>query len=198
MINLYGSLAKRFEKKYSISPKNINIVVTSASEMMRALEANFKGFKKLIREKGLYHISTGEDLNESKGLEENEIEMVFKSNSWHVIPVINGCGGNGVGQTIVGAVLFVVGIVFSAYGYYNIGVPLSRWGLVIALGGVAQMLASSPNTDYGSSEKQDERRSYLFSGPTNAVEPGTSIPVVYGEVYVGSITVSGGLSVENV
>lgn len=198
MISLYGSLARAFEKKYGISARNIPIKVRSVSEAMKAMEANFAGFRAMIKRRGLYHISRGDVLETGKPVPEAEVEMAFGETSFHIMPVVAGCGGKGVWQTIAGVVLIVVGVIASAYGYGAVGGPMIKMGFAMVVGGVAQMLASSPGADYGASEKVDERKSYLFNGPTNAVEPGTTIAVAFGKTWVGSAVASGGIVVEDI
>ncbi len=197
MISLYGSMARIFERRYRTSAKNIPIQVNSVGEAMKAMEANFNGFKQLIRKKGLYHLVRGKDLQKGRTVAVDELDMTFGEKDWHVIPVAAGCK-DGVAGVVWGAVLFVAGAVTN---YFLPGNPVSAYmmkaGVVLMVGGAAQMLAPSPHglTDR---EKPDEKASYLFNGPVNAVEPGTTIPVGYGEFFVGTITVSGGLKVEKI
>lgn len=195
MINLYGSLAKHFEKKYKATNK-LPIRVSSLREAMLAMEANFPGFKRLLRKKGHYHVVRGSDLVQGRTVLEPEISMNFGESDWHILPVAMG-GKQGVVQTIIGAVLVIVGAVATAFGYGAIGVPMMKMGVALMIGGIAQMMAPSPN---GSLERErpEERPSYLFSGPVNSVEPGTPIGVGYGEFFVGTVTVSGGVRTEKI
>jgi len=180
MINLYGSLGKRFKKKYDVSPINIPINVRSVSELMNAMEANFKGFKKLINKKTKYNISRGDNIENSKTTQKEELELCFDEATWNILPVAFGFK-EGVLQTVIGGLLVVAGLALSATGLGVIGGPMIKLGMAAALGGVAQMLASTPSTDYGSTESADENPSYLFTGPTNSVGIGAAIPVIYGK-----------------
>lgn len=193
MIRIYGKLARQFKKRYGTDPRAIPIRVESASEMMRALDANFPGFRRLLNRSGYYRVTS-----DDKVVPESEVEMNFLgSREWSIMPAAAGSKEGGVLQTIAGAVLIVVGVVASAYGYGAIGSPLIKMGAAMMIGGVGQMLTGTPDMgDPGANEAQDERRSFLFSGPTNVVEPGTTIPLVYGEIFVGSIAVSGGEIIE--
>ena len=188
MIRLYGSLARKFERKYK-SHTRLPINVSSIAELVRAMEANFPGFKQLIRKKGLYHIVRGADLEKGRTVRAREVEMTFNDTDWHILPVAAGCGGKGgVVQTIIGAVLFVAGAVMQ-------NPALMQVGLAMTLGGVAQMMAPSPGGALDR-ENPEEKPSYLFNGPVNTIEPGTTIGVGYGEFFAGTITVSGGIKVE--
>ena len=59
------------------------------------------------------------------------------------------------------------------------------------MGGIAQLLSPSPKFDIGKS-KNDETSS-TFSGARNTQNPGVPVPIVYGELIVGSHLVSVGI-----
>jgi predicted phage tail protein len=65
-------------------------------------------------------------------------------------------------------------------------------GLYFALSGAAQMLTPTPSND-----SFDDPNSFTFNGILNTINAGVSIPVVYGEVFTGSIIVSAGLDTED-
>lgn len=196
MIHLYGALAKKF-------PKKNNIIVNSVSEAICALEANFKGFRNAFKKDRKYIVVRGDTLKTGKSITEEEIDMNFSERDWHILPVPAGYGGNnGVFSMILGAVMIVAGVVVTGLSYgwaAPVGQAMIGMGVGMMLGGVAQMLAPSPPTyDYGDREKPDERPSYLFDGPKNQIEPGLTIPLIYGQSFIGSIFISGGLEIEKV
>lgn len=198
MIRLYGSLAKKFEDKFDYDPKNIKIKVNSVEEFMKAMEANFQGFKELINKSGFYRVIRG-TFKEGKDVEEKEVEMTFKETEWRMIPLAAGAGGKGgMFAAIAGVVLIAVGAVASFYGYSAIGVPLMKLGLALVIGGVAQMLAPQPGTGNYGDREVDKKPSYLFNGPVNTSQPGVTIAVVYGKSHIGSAFISGGLTVTDV
>jgi predicted phage tail protein len=188
-ISLYGGLARAFQKRYNYSPKNISIKAKTVKDVMSALEANFPGFRTLLKKAGYYRVANGVDLYNGHGIDENEVEMKFGTQSWHIMPVAAGCGA--VARIVLGVVLIVVGVIYPPLGF------LVSVGVGFIVGGVAELLAPSPASNAGEGEKPNERPSYLFDGPRNTVEPGLTIPVVYGESFIGSITVSGGIRVMN-
>ena len=190
-INLYGSLARKFEKKYKHDAKGIKIAVRSPREMMSALEANFPGFKTLMKKTGYYRVAKGESLHNGQQIKPKEVEMRFSKDSWHMMPIAAGCGDNGFFSVVLGIVLVVISYLVPAFA--PIGYKL---GAALILGGIAQMLSPNPAIgNYGDNEKPDENPSYLFDGPVNSVEPGLTIPVAYGHTFVGSISVSGGIRI---
>lgn len=193
MISLYGSLARRFEKKFGHSAKNISIPVRSGSEMMRAMEANFKGFRTLVKRSGLYRVTRGAALTCGRNIGADEIDVRFSEEDWHIIPAAAGCK-SGWGQVLLGAVLIGASF-FVPIG----GSVLFGMGVSMSLGGIAQELSPNPGvSDYGERENPEERPSYLAGGPVNSVEPGLTLPVAYGDCWCGSITVSGGMKVEDI
>ena len=44
----------------------------------------------------------------------------------------------------------------------------------------------------------DPRKSYSFSGIQNVSRQGVPVPIIYGEVFTGSIVVSAGINTEEV
>ncbi len=93
----------------------------------------------------------------------------------HVHPAMVGAGGKGVMQTIMGAVLIVVGVVLDVFSYGTAGNAFIAAGIGMMAGGIIQMLMPSPS----STGQSDEKSRYL-SGAKNTVAIGTRIPLVYG------------------
>lgn len=182
MIVLYGALRKKFGK-------TINCKVNSLAELMKAAEANRPGFRNSIKVDSDYVIRRGDTFKDGKDVTEAEAEMLFSEDTWHVLPLAVGHKG-GIFQTIIGAVLTVVGVYFEQGWLVNIGVGMM-------LGGVANMLAPAPTVaNYSDRNDPDERPSYLFNGPVNRTQPGCAVPLIYGkDVWVGSVFVSGGLEI---
>lgn len=197
MISLYGSLARTFKKKYKIDPRNIPISVSSGVELLKAMEANFIGFRQMFKKSGLYKVKRGCFVN-GRNITEDELEMSFNEKIWHIIPMAAGCKKQGVVTFILGAVLVVVGAFLSVYGQAW-ATTIMGAGYSMMFGGVAQMLTNTPGvSDYADRENPEGRPSYLSSSPVNAVEPGLTLPVGYGDFWCGSITVSGGMKVAKI
>lgn len=196
-ISLYGNLGRAFTRKYKRSAKNIKIKCDTIKDVIFALDANFPGFRKLFRKFMHYRVVNGKTLLEGNHLSKEEIELKQSKRIWHIMPVAECCGGNGILTSIIGIVLMVVGYVLSPYTG-GASLVLTKIGAAVLFAGISQMLSPSPNTDYGNNEKPAEKPSYLFDGPTNSVEPGLARPLVYGEVFIGSVTVSGGVRIVDI
>ncbi|RWB08775.1 MAG: tail assembly protein [Mesorhizobium sp.] len=92
----------------------------------------------------------------------------------HIVPQFNGGKSGGLGQILIGAALIAIGVfTFGATTFW--GSMLLKVGALSLLGGLAQLLAPTPEND----TSKDQSR-YLGS-PKNTVSIGTRIPILYGE-----------------
>ncbi len=187
---LYGRLRKEFGERFDFD-------IASPGEAIRALEANFRGrFKNALRE-GEYRIGYGEH----DGIAAEMINMRTGQDEIHIEPVVAGSGGGSTGtiiRTVIGASLlvsaaFTGGATFAgAAALTNISFSL---GTGLLLSGVSELLSPTPKVaDYGNREQTPP--SFLFNGALNLSEQGATIPLVYGRMRVGGVTVSTGLTVE--
>lgn len=104
------------------------------------------------------------------------------------MPRVRGAGKNGgLIQTVVGAVLIVVGVMTSSAG----GGALVAAGIGMVAGGVAQMLTKPPKMKEFSGT--DAGRNSAFSNLSNTTAQGRPMPLAYGRVYAGSRVVSQGV-----
>ena len=84
------------------------------------------------------------------------------------------------------------GFVAGSAGASALTVALGNLGLYFALSGAAQMLTPTPeDTNF------DDPNSFNFNGILNTINAGSAIPVVYGEIFTGSIIVSAGIDTED-
>ena len=204
---LHGHLADKYGGRFDLD-------VDSVAGAIALLRANFSSFARDVVGHS-YRIWVGKT-----NISRDELINPAKGQDIHIVPVIHGAGGmNGLrgdvagfligphmfkpeskmGQVvriIVGIVLIVVGVIFSEFGgmYWGVGI-----GMGLLLGGVSDYLTfsslkklSMPTTE-GSSNKV----SRYFSGPVNMVGQGNPVPVLYGQLLIGSQVVSGGLSDED-
>lgn len=118
-----------------------------------------------------------------------------------IVPVVIGSKQAGLFQTILGAVLVVVGV---AIGYFTgwtgvgwaIGSKIALMGGAMMLGGVVQML--SPQTaGLASKQDSDNQASYAFGSVTNTAAQGYPVPLLYGKRRIGGAIISAGIYVED-
>ena len=70
-------------------------------------------------------------------------------------------------------------------------------GASLVLSGVSDMLFPQPKMPQFSSE-QDPRLSFSFSGTQQTSRAGTPVPLVYGEIFTGSVVISSSIDTEQV
>jgi predicted phage tail protein len=181
-IHLHGQLGKEFGERWSLELDD-----RSAAGAVRALEALRPGFLNAIERlipavEGFEVEVNGRDIHE-KELEMQGCDVV------HFTPILQGADTKGILTIVAGVALIAVGVVMMVYGV-PFGANVAMLGAAIALGGVARLLMSTPSLD--AADKTKQRSSYVFSGPVNVVGEGECIPVLFGEMIIGSVVVSAG------
>lgn len=187
---LYGELGKLYGKYHKYAVKNV-------PEAIRALDANFSGFTKSIREDGQYKV-----VIDKKTIGEQDLGKIANT-SIKIIPLVHGAG-RGLGQAILGIALITVawynpmgwGLTASTKAGITAGsLALSTMkyvGMSLLLGGVSQMLTKTPSLSAGS-DRPDNKPSYAYDGAINTAAQGNPVPLAYGRVLAGSQVISTGL-----
>lgn len=190
-IHLHGMLSK-----YA---KSVDLEVDTASEAVRALCVNFPGMREDI-EAGQWSIVRGKSVDDGLSLDEDQV-AAFKLGKadLHIIPVIAGAKNNGGAlKLLLGAALIAVSFGFATalaspilgiQGAMTYGGAIGMAGASMALAGVSALLAPE-------SKSKEEERSFTFNGPQGSVRQGVGVPIVYGELIVGSVMISGGFDVD--
>lgn len=190
-IELGGILGKTFGKVHHRS-------ISTTHEATRALAATVKGFEQFMissKRRGLtYAVFRGK-----KNIGVDDLSFPVTGEVIRIVPVAMGSKKAGALQTILGAVLVVVGVVI---GYFSggtlsaVGYGMAKMGAVMMLGGVVQML--SPQTaGLASKQDADNRASYAFGGVTNTAAQGYPVPLLYGKRRIGGAIISAGIYVED-
>lgn len=186
-IRLHGPLAKDFGKVWHLD-------VQSVQEAVQAIEANMAGFRRRIMdlaEKGMvFRVRT-----KNHDYDNDDVHMQLGSSIKRVdiIPLVIGASA-GV-RFVIGAILTYVGYVVSLIPGYNfIGMAMVSVGLSLMVGSVAEWLTPKATKPDGPTSLQ----SWTISGPTNTVDQGMPVPVIYGEVLTGGYVISGGISVSQI
>ena len=189
-IVLYGELGKRFGKYHTFSVRN-------AAEAIRALKANFRGFASFMtsaHEHGLgFKIFSGHsDLDYGDLANPTGEKDVIR-----IVPVLMGSKSGWV-RILIGAAVVYTGSLIAGAGAASgnplvagLGTAVMSYGVSMIIGGVVQLLSKPPATP-GSPESRN-RDSYIFNGPENTSAQGRPVPVVYGEMIVGSAVISAGI-----
>lgn len=187
-IELGGILGKTFGKTH-------HRLIYRVHEASRALAATVKGFEQFMissQRRGLtYAVFRGK-----KNIAEENLGFPVSGEVIRIVPVILGSKKAGVLQTILGAVLVVVGAVATYFGGGVIGVPMMQFGGAMMLGGIVQMLSPQP-AGLASKQSADNKASYAFGGVTNTAAQGNPVPLLYGKRRIGGAIISAGIYVED-
>lgn len=187
-IKLYGHLGKQYGKLH-------NYTVRNPLEALRALEANYKGFKQSLLDKaiaGYKIIVDGQDRSYKEQLEypaDTEIKIV---------PIVKGSGNNTV-SIIIGIVLIVVawwnpygwGTIACSAGELSAGeaviAAMYATGVSLIMSGVSGLLMPKPIVQ--DARYAEENSGKYFNGPANMSLAGSPVPLAYGKVMTGSVVV---------
>ncbi|QQK59735.1 tail assembly protein [Shewanella sp. LC6] len=187
-IKLSGSLAKKFGREHKRF-----LDTGTTTEAFSALKNTLQGFELFIKEQaklGLRYAifrngrNTGQDEFDLAGTREIRI-----------VPVIAGGKRAGVMQTILGAVLIVVGVFTTIFGDYSGSVI--QLGVAMVAGGVVQMLSPQAKGLKGR-EAAENAPSYAFGGAVNTTAAGNPVGIGYGKRRIGGAIISAGIYAEDI
>jgi len=195
-IKVYGRLA-RF-----LGERTFEAEISSPTDAFKFLLANFPSAESHMMEQS-YCVKIGDyEINET------ELDIPVGQQEIKIVPVVVGAR-RGLGRFILGAVLIgaavfapTVGLGLGqgtsafAFGTSGGGALLAaagNLGIYLALSGAAQML--TPTEDLGGAS--DDPASFTFNGIQNTIRAGVAIPVVYGEIFTGSLVISGGVDTDD-
>ena len=195
-VKVYGHLAEHCGQSV------FEALVRVPADAIRFLLCNFPELRSLMRD-GYYKVAVGKyDLQLADHPEQLHYPMVA-DDVVKVIPVVSGAGGRGVGQILLGAALITAAVVLapvsggastgflgatgSGFLSASASVAAGNLGLALTLGGIATMITPVPQLPEAPGEGQG---GFGFSGMQNTSQEGIPVPVVYGEMIVGSVVLS--------
>ncbi|EPW7977016.1 tail assembly protein [Cronobacter turicensis] len=187
-VRLYGALGARFGREH-------RLVITSPAEACRALSVIIPGFEQYMQTAHLRGLRFAV-FKGKKNIGQDELKHHSGEADIRIAPVIAGSKRAGVLQTILGAVLVVVGAIGmtigQAWGGATWGPYALQAGIGLMAGGVVQMLSPQPG---GLASRQDPANapSYAFGGPVNTTAMGNPVGLLYGEREIGGAIVSAGI-----
>ncbi len=204
-IKLYGELAE------FVGHKEFEVKADTLAHAVSFLINNFEGIDKFMNPK-YYQVKVG-----NYAIDESEINHPIGQEDIHFTPVITGAG-RGFGRILLGAaliglafipfagsgtglgMLFGKGPVFGIHKLGQVGMlskALAGVGASLVLSGVSEMLFPLPKLDDFNSE-EDPRLSFSFNGIQQTNRAGTPVPIVYGEIFTGSVVISASVDTEQV
>ena len=191
-IKVYGRLAK------FLGERTFEAEVKTPIDTFKFLLANFPNLERHMMEQN-YCVKVGK--NE---IDETQLFDPMGKQEIKIVPVAVGARRLGrvlAGVALIGAAILLPGaapaltaggFVAGSAGASALTVALGNLGLYFALSGAAQMLSPVQNDT-----TTDDPNSFNFNGILNTINAGSAIPVVYGEVFTGSIIVSAGIDTED-
>ena len=200
-IRLYGNLGRKFGRVHRLA-------VSSVQEAIRALRVVCPGFEQELmtsKDRGIgYGIWVGkENLKDTK-----QFRYPVGNNDIRIAPILMGAKRGGLMQIFIGIVIVVAavwtggaaagagagaGSFLGVTGGYAVA---AQMGAALALGGLVQFLSPVSSVS-GSGSSSDNGSSYNFSGAVNTQAQGGPVPLLYGEMTVGSAVISAGIYAED-
>ena len=182
-IRLHGQL-RQFGESFRLAVK-------SPAEAIKALCVQIPGFERFLSN------------SKSRGLEFavfrdkrniGEKELTYNGvGDIRIAPVVVGSKRGGILQTIVGAILIVVGVIFSATPF---GTPLIGAGIGLVAGGVIQMLSPQAG-GLKISAAPENTPGYAFGSAKNTTASGNPVPLCIGERRWGGAIISAAIYAED-
>ena len=194
-VKLYGELAKfvghkEFEVELNMVGKAVSFLIHNFPEVERFMSPKY------------YQVKVG-----NYEIDKNEISYPVGQEDIHFIPAISGAG-RGFGKVLLGAAL--IGATFLTGGAFISQAPFKALtftgglakgafyvGAALVLQGVSDLLFPLPEPQKFSSE-EDPQLSFSFSGVQNTSRAGTPVPIVYGEIFTGSVVISAAIDTNQV
>lgn len=192
-IRLYGRLGAEFGRLHRLA-------VSSTSEAIRALCVLLPGFENRLLDsesKGVrYACFIGR-----RNLGEDELARPAGNEDIRIAPMPTGAKRGGLMQVVVGVALivasFIPGLNVAVWGSaMTISGTMMSMGMAMALGGLVQMLSPQQRA-LSAKDGPNNGASYNFNGPVNTTAQGNPVPLLYGELIVGSSTISAGIYSED-
>ena len=205
-LKLYGELAK------FVGHKEFEVKVHNLPQAISFLVNNFPEVEAYMNPK-LYQVKIG-----NYEINKDEINYPIGQQDIHIVPVISGAGG-GFGRFLTGAFLIGASFFFPGAGLFGttglfgagaagvvgvssssvllgtaIGTGLSAIGAGMVISGVGEMLFPTQQPTF----EDNPQISFNFAGTQNTARAGTPIPIVYGEIFTGSVVISGDVDTEAV
>lgn len=192
-IQLHGILAKKFGQFFRLK-------VDTAREAVHALACQMPEFRQFLlnaeKDGVRFAVFNGHKQNRHTNISEQQLDDLTTASHIHIVPKIIGSGGKVFGwlQVVVGAVMIGVGVFGAAFtGGASLGLIGAGVGMV--LGGVASLLAPTPQMD--TANEDGNRPNNGFGGAVTTVAQGNPVPILYGEREVGGFIASAAIYAED-
>jgi predicted phage tail protein len=214
-INLHGKLGKELGKA------SWGLCVSSVSESLFAINKQSGGklfmllaeaqkqnqkYKILINDEpwksgsdirfDRLHKKTKQTKKQLEGLKDSELTIKNpKLKKIDIVPVVEGA--DEVFTIILAILIIIVGIYVGIKFGWEWGAMIIMAGIGLLAAGISALLMDPPAMDEIRTLEGATSSSYLFNGPVNITREGGPVPVCYGQLLVGSQTLSAYYDVEH-
>jgi len=180
-VKLYGDLAE------FVGWKEQKAEVRNTVDVMRFLRCNHPELETYMIDK-FYKV----DIGGYNVTEENMLDPIAQEIK--IIPVVEGK----IFGIIAGIGLLFGGAALPAGGLLGLlGTAATAIGTSLIVNDVTNYLTPKPK-GLSSLEPEDATVNFAFSGVTNVSRAGVALPLVYGDIFVGSINVSNGIDTDQI
>lgn len=180
-IKLLGAAGRKFGREFKVA-------VSSPAEAFRALCMFCPNLRAWVLEQHEKGVAWRVITDDSKGLDEHELDRETGVEVIVFAPVLQGAGGDSGGffQIILGVALIAAALIIP-FGVAGGGLGLGLLGGSLVLGGIAQLLTPTPvlSTQGKTGEEAAQAlESNLFTRNSGNDAQGEVVPVLYGERLV--------------
>ncbi len=196
-IRLYGYLGAQFGRVHRLA-------VASCAEAVQALCVLLPGFERELmtsKDRGVgYACFLGR-----RNLADDQLFDLAGQEDIRIAPMVEGAKRGGLFTLVLGAALFfaapylvnpaTAGLLGEG-GAMAFAAGVGSMGKVLMLSGVTQLL-SPQQKGLSTADGPDNGASYNFNGPVNTSAQGNPVPLLYGELIIGSAAISAGIFAED-
>lgn len=192
-IHLHGPLGEMFGTTHRRD-------VSSMGEAIRCLsrthprKGDTPGFLDMIRMPGASYSL----LAAGTALRVQDIHMETQGLELHIVPVVEG-NKDEMTQVIIGIIVAVAAFYFTGPAgsgaawegvmASQVGSAVASFGIAMAVGGIAQMLAASPQGPK-TGNQGDKKASAIYDGAVNTIGQNNPVQILYGKMEIGSAVVA--------
>ncbi len=163
--------------------------VKNMKDVYKYLVCNYPKIESHIME-NMYRITINNDV-----IKTEEDLLVKNEGEIKIIPIVSGSAWWFLAPIFVGAGAAAVTVAATATSFaFVLGSALIATGVSMGIQGVTNLLfpQQTPQISFSGLSETDTRVNYSFNGIQNVSRSGVCIPLIYGEVFCGSIVVSSG------
>ena len=196
-IRLYGYLGAQFGRVHRLA-------VASCAEAVQALCVLLPGFERELmtsKDRGVaYACFLGR-----RNLADDQLFDLAGQEDIRIAPMVQGAKRGGLFTLVLGAALFfaapylvnpaTAGLLGEG-GAMAFAAGAGSMGKLLMLSGVTQLL-SPQQKGLSTADGPDNGASYNFNGPVNTSAQGNPVPLLYGELIIGSAAISAGIFAED-